>query len=104
MVRDYLKDGWNFKALFYAKVDFEDMALIEDTISDEVKDSLTYPKFIAQRLVNSIEWSDESIQQTMKKKLPYVDREDYDFDLTPRQESVYQEILSMIQPYLAKSV
>jgi hypothetical protein len=100
MVRDYLKEWWNFKALFYAKVDFEDMQRIEETISQKQKDSLTYPKFIAQKLLNSIEWNDESMQQIMEKKLPYVDREDYDFSLTSKQETIYEELLAMIQPYL----
>ncbi len=100
-VRWYLMDWWDFLSLYYAKVDFHDIALLSSVISQQQKQHLLYPLFITERVLHRLLWDKRSWDDLLAKKYPFIDFASYpSLELNKQQTHHIEAIIGLIHDNL----
>lgn len=102
MVRGYLMNGWDFTSLYNAKVDFEDMKILDESMSEELKKSLLHCEFLAERMLYHFLESTESFKDYLVTKYPFINFSDYPkIEITTKQEQSFEAIMELLDASLS---
>ena len=94
-------DWWDFLSLYYAKVDFHDIALLSSVISQQQKQHLLYPLFITERVLHRLLWDKRSWDDLLAKKYPFIDFASYpSLELNKQQTHHIEAIIGLIHDNL----
>lgn len=76
-VRSWLMNWGDFKKLYYAKVDFDDMEILDRSLSEKQKKALLYPQFFAERVLHKLLGINHWFEKYIQEKYPFIDFADY---------------------------
>lgn len=98
-VRSYLMNGWSYESLYIAKVNFDDMDILEYSLSQSEKGQLLHPLFLAERILYHFLFKDTKdigFEKYMSIKRPFLDTERYKEPLTKYQSDRLRQIIELL--------